>query len=145
MSSFGGKADIAQEAVTECPDIGPCPVATILGIIELALVGHSPLLADLQSCPRGLAVTDQAVAVPSSEPGQISERVFSDFALLGSIRPSSSPFFFPARAPRFAFLDFFATFNIPIKTMPRRHSRIISQLTRTHRLADIRGLNRNAR
>jgi len=32
---------------------------------------------DLQSCPRGLAVTDQAVAVPSSEPGQISERVFS--------------------------------------------------------------------
>jgi hypothetical protein len=32
------------------------------------------------------------------------------------------PFFFRAGAPRFAFLDFFATFNIPIKIMPRRHS-----------------------
>ena len=31
---------------------------------------------DLQSCPRGLAVPEQAVAVPSSEPGQVSERVF---------------------------------------------------------------------
>jgi len=69
---------------------------------------------------------------------------FFDFALLGRFA-FFIPFFFPAGAPRFAFLDFFATFNIPIKTMPRRHSRIISQLTRTHRLADIRGLNRNAR
>ena len=34
MSAFGGKADIAQEDVMECLDIGPCPVATILGIID---------------------------------------------------------------------------------------------------------------
>ena len=31
---------------------------------------------DLQSFPRGLAVPEQAVAVPSSEPGQVSEDVF---------------------------------------------------------------------
>ena len=30
MSAFGGKADIAQEDVIECPDIG-APVATIWG------------------------------------------------------------------------------------------------------------------
>jgi len=29
------------------------------------------------------------------------------------------PFLFRAGAPRFDFLDFFATFNIPIKIMPR--------------------------
>jgi len=31
------------------------------------------------------------------------------------------PFFFRAGAPRLAFLDFFATFNIPIKNMRPRH------------------------
>ena len=35
------------------------------------------------------------------------------------------PLFFRAGAPRF-FLDFFATFNIPIKNMPRRHSYLLS-------------------
>jgi hypothetical protein len=34
MSAIGSKADIAQEDVMEFPDIGPCRVATILGIID---------------------------------------------------------------------------------------------------------------
>ena len=49
---------------------------------------------------------------------------FFDFAVLARFT-LFIPFFFRAGAPRFAFLDFFATFNIPIKTMPE-HSRIIS-------------------
>ena len=43
----------------------------------LALGGTFAAFIDLQSCPRGLAVPEQAVAVPSSEPGQVSKRVFS--------------------------------------------------------------------
>ena len=43
---------------------------------------------------------------------------FLDFALLAGFA-IFIPFFFRAGAPRFAFLDFFATFNIPIKVMPR--------------------------
>ena len=39
---------------------------------------------------------------------------FLDFALLACFA-FFIPFFFRAGAPRFAFLDFFATFNIPIK------------------------------
>ena len=49
---------------------------------------------------------------------------FFDFTLLARFA-FFIPFFFRAGAPRFAFLDFFATFNIPIKTTPK-HSRIIS-------------------
>jgi hypothetical protein len=47
---------------------------------------------------------------------------FFDFALLADFVIFFIPFFFRAGAPRFAFLDFFATFIIPIKIMPRRHS-----------------------
>jgi|RhiMetStandDraft_8_1073273.scaffolds.fasta_scaffold19907_2 hypothetical protein len=47
---------------------------------------------------------------------------FFDFALLADFAIFFIPFFFRAGAPRFAFLDFFATFIIPIKIMPRRHS-----------------------
>jgi hypothetical protein len=47
---------------------------------------------------------------------------FFDFALLADF----IPFFFRAGAPRFAFLDFFATFIIPIKIMPRRHSHLLA-------------------
>jgi hypothetical protein len=43
---------------------------------------------------------------------------FFDFAFLGRFA-IFIPFFFCAGAPRFAFLDFFATFNIPIKIMSR--------------------------
>ena len=39
---------------------------------------------------------------------------FFDFARLANFA-IFIPFFFRAGAPRFAFLDFFATFNIPIK------------------------------
>ena len=70
---------------------------------------------DLRSCP--LALPEQAAAVPVmelSEPRQVSERVFFDFARLANFA-IFIPFFFRAGAPRFAFLDFFATFNIPIK------------------------------
>src|SRR5262249_52327588 len=47
---------------------------------------------------------------------------FLDFALLAGFAIFIPFFFFRAGAPRFAFLDFFATFNIPIRIMPRRHS-----------------------
>jgi hypothetical protein len=50
---------------------------------------------------------------------------FFDFAFLADFAVFI-PFFFRAGAPRFAFLDFFATFNIPIKIMPRRHSHLLS-------------------
>jgi hypothetical protein len=43
---------------------------------------------------------------------------FFDSALLAGFA-IVIPFFFRAGAPRFAFLDFFATFNIPIKIMSR--------------------------
>src|SRR5262245_54379928 len=43
---------------------------------------------------------------------------FLDFALLAGFAVFI-PFFFRAGAPRFVFLDFFATFNIPIKIMQR--------------------------
>ena len=43
---------------------------------------------------------------------------FLDFALLAGFA-IFIPFFFRAGAPRFVFSDFFATFNIPIKIMPR--------------------------
>ena len=43
---------------------------------------------------------------------------FFDFALFARFA-IFIPFFFRAGAPRFAFLDFFATFNIPIKIMSR--------------------------
>jgi hypothetical protein len=49
---------------------------------------------------------------------------FFDFALLARFAFIFIPFFFRAGAPRFTFLDFFATFNIPIsstKNMPPRH------------------------
>jgi hypothetical protein len=36
------------------------------------------------------------------------------------------PFFFRAGVPRFAFFDFFATFNIPTKIMPRPHGHLSS-------------------
>jgi hypothetical protein len=45
---------------------------------------------------------------------------FLAFALLAGFA-FFIPFFFRAGAPRFAFLGFFATFNIPIKNMPPRH------------------------
>jgi hypothetical protein len=51
---------------------------------------------------------------------------FFDFARLADFAIFFIPFFFRAGAPRFAFLDFFATFNIPIKIMPRRHSHLLS-------------------
>jgi hypothetical protein len=47
---------------------------------------------------------------------------FFDFARLAGFVIFIPFFFFRAGAPRFAFLDFFATFNIPIRIMPRRHS-----------------------
>jgi len=49
---------------------------------------------------------------------------FFDFARLADFA-IFIPFFFRAGAPRFAFLDFFATFYIPIKTMPRRHNQLL--------------------
>ena len=52
---------------------------------------------------------------------------FFDFTLLVRFA-FFIPFFFRAGAPRFAFLDFFAMFNIPIKTMPRRHSGLFLSL-----------------
>jgi len=45
---------------------------------------------------------------------------FLAFALLAGFA-FFIPFFFRAGAPRLAFLDFFATFNIPIRNMPPRH------------------------
>ena len=52
---------------------------------------------------------------------------FFGFALLADFA-IFIPFFFFVRAgaPRFAFFDFFATFNIPIKIMPRRHGHLLS-------------------
>ena len=47
---------------------------------------------------------------------------FFDFARLADLVIFIPFFFFRAGAPRFAFLDFFAIFNIPIRIMPRRHS-----------------------
>ena len=49
---------------------------------------------------------------------------FFDFARLADFAIFTR-FFFRAGAPRFAFLDFFATFNLPIKIMPRRHSHLL--------------------
>ena len=51
---------------------------------------------------------------------------FFDFALLADFAIFIR-FFFRGGAPRFAFLDFFAMFNIPIKIMPRRHSHLIAR------------------
>ena len=66
---FGSKADICSAQA----DVRFVPKADIL-----ACAGRTfAAFIDLQSCPRGLAVPEQAVAVVSSEPGQISERVFS--------------------------------------------------------------------
>ena len=48
----------------------------------------------------------------SSEPGRASASVFLAFALLAGFA-FFIPFFFRAGAPRFAFLDFFAIFNLP--------------------------------
>jgi len=45
---------------------------------------------------------------------------FFGFALLTSFA-IFFPFFLRAGEPRLAFLDFFATFNIPIQNMPPRH------------------------
>ena len=59
---------------------------------------------------------------------------FFDFALLADFAIFFIPFFFRAGAPRFAFLDFFATFIIPIKTMPRRQA---IYFYRTNRLTNI--------
>jgi len=50
---------------------------------------------------------------------------FFGFALLADFA-IFMPFFFRAGAPRFAFFDVFATFNIPIKISPRRHGHPLS-------------------
>ena len=56
-----------------------------------------------------------------SEPGRASAARFLAFALLAGFA-FFIPFFLRAGAPRFAFLDFFARFNLPIglKNMPIR-------------------------
>ena len=83
---FGSLADKSSPAQIQlCPLLSKSGQTRVLSDCPLSAKSrHSGLrwadirrFIDLQSCPRGLAVPEQAVAVVSSEPGQVSERVFS--------------------------------------------------------------------
>jgi len=66
---------------------------------------------ELRSCHLGSAVAELALMEPS-ESGRASARVFLAFALLAGFAFFIA-FFLRDAPPRFAFLDFFATFNLP--------------------------------
>src|SRR5215510_15246113 len=79
----------------------------------LSTFGHGPAVGGTGADSGGAGCGDGVVGAGAGFGAR-----FLDFALLAGF-VIFIPFFFRAGAPRFAFLDFFATFNIPIKVMPR--------------------------
>ena len=81
----------------------------------LLTFGHGPAVGGTGADSGGAGCGDGVVGAGAGFGAR-----FLDFALLaGFVIFIPFFFFFRAGAPRFAFLDFFATFNIPIKIMPR--------------------------
>jgi hypothetical protein len=104
---FGSEADISQCNHHVCSTRESGHSAYLLTF------GHGPVVGGTGADSGGAGCGDGVVGAGAGFGAR-----FLDFALLAGFA-IFIPFFFRAGAPRFAFLDFFATFNIPIKIMPR--------------------------
>src|SRR5262247_980122 len=92
---------------------------------HLLTFGHGPAVGGTGADSGGAGCGDGVVGAGAGFGAR-----FLDFALLAGFA-IFIPFFFRAGAPRFAFLDFFATFNIPIKLMTRLTPLVSNLATRT--------------